>query len=92
MLHLVAAAHTLEAHLTAVLHTFEMDLLEVGSAEDVHTVVAVEHLKVTVAALSLSHPDHTANHNMLVALIALCQAGALVVLRLPRSSLISNTQ
>lgn len=86
------AVHTLEAHPVVVLHTLEMDLLEVGSVEDKHMVAAAEHLQVIVAALSLSHPDHTANHNMLVALIALCQAGALVVLRLPHSSLICNTQ
>ncbi len=88
-----SAAGTFAAtHLVAALHALEMGLLETGLAEDVHKVVAVGHLKVIVAALSLFHPGHIANHNMLVALIALCQAGALVVLRLPRFSLINHSQ
>ncbi len=70
-----------------MLHMPVVARLEAGSVEDEHTMIAAEHRRVIVAALSPSHPGRTANHNMLAALMAPDQAGVPVVLRLPRSSL-----
>ena len=80
-------ADTSAAPHSAVYHTLAQALSEAGSLEDEHKAAGAEHQKVIVAALSQSHPGHTASRNMLAALMAPAQAGAPVVLRLPRSSL-----